>query len=526
MWHDPETNLIVYDVQDPKILQYVLEAKPIDGRYIAMPASFQNLQIMRCLGHPVIRPLENKYDWPRARIIKDPFHAQVETANFLTVHPRACVLSDMGTGKTLSALWAADALMADSPGLRAIVVAPLSTLQTVWASAVFQHFLGRRTAVIVHGSEDKRLEALAQPHDFYLVNHDGIKVGAKLDNRRRLELSGFAAALVSRPDIRLTIIDEVGAFRDYRSLRSKVARLLFGPRDYLWLMTGTPTPNGPLDAYGIGKLLDNAGNEFFTHYKSRVMLQVNKWKWVPKAGAHEEALRMMAPYIRFSIDDCMDLPELTYQDRSVELSSEQVKLLREIKRDLILQLGKGEITVANEAALRIKMLQIASGVVYDKDHKEHKVDCRPRLRALREIIGDESAKTIVFAPFTSVVNMINSALKDFTRAVILGATPVKERTQIINAFQQERDPRVLIAHPETIAHGQTLTAAATTVWFGPVDKTDSYIQANKRMHRPGQNRPCTVVNLAGSSLEGEVFRRLAANESMQGLMLKMVEMGI
>ncbi len=172
------------------------------------------------------------------------------------------------------------------------------------------------------------------------------------------------------------------------------------------------------------------------------------------------------------------------------------------------------------------MMQIASGVVYDQDHKEHQVDCTPRLRALRHIIEEETAKTIVFAPFTSVVNMLNLALKDFTRAVILGATPVKERTEIIRDFQQERDPRVLIAHPETISHGQTLTAAATTVWFGPVDKTDQYIQANKRMHRPGQNRPCTVVNLSGSPLETEVFRRLAANESMQGLMLRMVEMGI
>jgi len=114
-------------------------------------------------------------------------------------------------------------------------------------------------------------------------------------------------------------------------------------------------------------------------------------------------------------------------------------------------------------------------------------------------------------------------LKDYSRRVILGSTPVKERNDIIRAFQQGRDPHVLIAHPETISHGQTLTAAATTVWYGPTDKTDVYIQANKRMHRPGQKHACTVVNLASTQIEREVYRRLAGNESLQGLLLKMVE---
>lgn len=105
----------------------------------------------------------------------------------------------------------------------------------------------------------------------------------------------------------------------------------------------------------------------------------------------------------------------------------------------------------------------------------------------------------------------------------MGDTPVKERTESIREFQQERAPHLLLAHPGTISHGQTLTAAATTVWYGPTDKTDEYIQANKRMHRPGQTRPCTVVNLASTAVERETYRRLASNESLQGLLLKMVE---
>lgn len=526
MWHDPTTNVLIYETRDTRVLDLVPGARPIDGAYVGMPATLVNLQIMRYLGYPVIRPLDN-YDWPRSRFIKAPFHAQIETANFLAVTPRACVLSDMGTGKTLSALWAADALMRDYESqrekIRCLIVAPLSTLQTVWADAVFHHFMPRRKAVILHGTPEKRIEKLGQDTDFYLINHDGIKVGARLGKQRRMEFTGFALALAGRTDIRLTIVDEVGAFRDYRSLRSKVARQLIAKRDYLWLMTGTPTPNGPEDAYGIGALLNGCRGETFTSYKQRTMMQVSKWKWIPRPGANEAAQALMQPSIRFSIDDCLDLPELTSQTREVELSSEQKTLLHRLKNDLLLEMKNGTVTVANEAALRLKMMQVCQGVVYDEDHKAHRLDCQPRIHVLREIIEEAGAKVIVFCPFISVVNMLNEVLKDFSRAVIIGDTPVKERTKIIRAFQQERDPHVLIAHPETISHGQTLTAAATTVWYGPTDKTDIYIQANKRMHRPGQQRPCTVVNLSATRVEREVYRRLEANESLQGLLLKMVK---
>ena len=181
MWHDPASNVLVYNEPDnARILKHVAEAKQLFNGYVGVPATLSNMQILRLLGYPVVRPLE-RYDWPRSSHIKQPFHAQTETANFLAVHPRACVLSDMGTGKTLASLWAADALMRDAERrgrkLRCLVVAPLSTLSTVWSDALFQNFLGRRTAVVLHGSADKRLELLARPYDFYLLNHDGIKSG-------------------------------------------------------------------------------------------------------------------------------------------------------------------------------------------------------------------------------------------------------------------------------------------------------------------------------------------------------------
>src|SRR5215467_1885963 len=533
MWYDPTNNVIVYERPDPRLLQFAEQAMPINGSMVAMRATYPNMQLARLLDLPVIRPLQQcAYDYPRGPHIKDPFHAQTETANFLAVNPRAFVLSDMGTGKTLSALWAADCLMRDAKArgelpLRAIIAAPLSTLQTVWADAIFANFLGRRKAVIVHGP--KRLEQLASDADFYITNHDSLKNGARLiqsGKRRKVELGGFIAAVSNRPDIRLAVVDEAGAFRDHTTLRSRAAAAFLSSRHYVWAMTGTPTPNGPLDAYGIARLLNRHKGEVFTNFKNRIMMQLDRFKWVPRRGANEEAYKLMQPAIRFSIDDCQDLPELTIQDREVDLSAEQTKWMRELRNEFMLELKKGTVTAVNEAALRSKLLQIASGVVYDENHKEHKVDCRPRLAVLRELIEQESAKVVIFASFISAVNMLNAGLTEYSRAVIYGAVPHKERTDIIRAFQNERDPRILIAHPETIAEGQTLTAAATIVWWSPTDKTRLYLQGNKRIHRPGQSRACTVVNLAGSKVEREIYKRLAANEDMQGALLKMVEGGL
>lgn len=531
MWHDPASNMVIYETQDARIPHHIPTAQAINGRYVAMPATLQNLQIMRLFGYPVIRPLAD-YDFPRHRkAVPEPFSGQVETANFLAVNPRACDLSDMGAGKTLSALWASDAVFRDyakrGERVRAIVAAPLSTMQDVWMNAITTHFMGRRRAAILHGSEGDRLAALNQDVDWYIINHDGIKVGCKFIDagpRRppRIELSGFAAALQDRNDIRAAIIDEVGAFRDSTSNRSRAAKLILAGRDHLWLLTGTPTPTSPVDAFGIAKLLNNAKGKTLTGWRRETMFQLDRFKWKPKAGAHDEAMNLLSPYIRFPVDLKVSL---SVQTRHAELSREQLKLMRELKREFILEFQRDRVSAVNSAALRSKLIQICCGAVYDDKHNEHLIDVAPRLSALREII-DEAGKCLVFAPFTSAVNLLKSGLKNFSTEIIIGDTPPKERTRIMQAFQMEDNPRVILANAEPISRGQTLTAACVTVWWGPIDKSETYTQANRRTFRPGQTRNCTVVNLAGSDVEKEAYRRLKEQESMQGLLLKLMEMGI
>jgi len=272
----------------------------------------------------------------------------------------------------------------------------------------------------------------------------------------------------------------------------------------------------------MAKLVNNAYGESFTNYQNRVMTKVGMWKWVPKQGSHAEAHKLMRPSIRFAISDCVDLPPNTVQQREVELSAEQQKAYKEMKRDLVLQAKQGPITAANEAVLRMKLIQISCGAVYGHDRKVTYLDAKPRLAALREVMEACEQKIIVFAPLRSVGELLKSELsKSYTVAVVHGDVSAKDRNEIFRAFQQDENPRVIVADPGTMSHGLTLVAASTIIWYGPTDRTETYLQANKRIDRPGQVHSTSIVQIASTPIEREIYRRLQSNESLQGLVLQL-----
>ena len=523
LYHDRARNLLVYPA-NPRIEQYVPEAKRVNGAYLAVPNTLRNVQLLRILDMPVPGIMEaSGYDWPIEKGRKPLAHQKL-MAEFMVSHPRCFNLSDMGTMKTLSTLWAADFIM-QKENCRALIVAPLSILQRVWGDALFANFLSRRTYSIVHGSREDRRRQLAIPADCYIINFDGLGVGAT--TRKRFELSGFAKDLFERTDIKLAIVDEASAYRDARTKRHRLARLLIGRRDYLWQLTGTPTSNGPTDAYGLAKLANNAKGESFTSFHNRTMMKVSTFKWIPRAGAYEEARKLLTPAIRFDIRDVWDGPPMTTQQREVALTDEQKRLMGALKRDLQIVMKSGQpITAMNEGAARQKFIQISLGAVYDQNHKAHALDAGPRINELKTVIDNAPGKVLCFVPLTSVVNLLYKELKDkVSCAVVNGDVSSTERSRIFSDFQQREDPRLLIADPGTMAHGIDLYAASTVVWFGPTDKTELYLQANKRAHRPGQLHPVTVVQIVSNKLEREIYRRLESNESLQGVLLQAVREG-
>jgi SNF2 family DNA or RNA helicase len=256
------------------------------------------------------------------------------------------------------------------------------------------------------------------------------------------------------------------------------------------------------------------------------MYPVSQWKWVPRPGAAAEAKKLLQPSIRFEMRECTDVPPCTEQMRDVELSDEQKHHFKVLQRDCVLTIGEKKVTAAHEAALRLKLIQISCGALYDSSSARAvvRLDCTPRLAELRAVLEEASRKAIVLAPLTSVLHLLYDALaKDYNCEIINGERKTKDRDRIFKSFQDDADPQILIADPATMSHGLDLYRASVCVWYGATDRTELYLQTNRRIDRPGQTVPTTIVQLAATSIEREIYRRAANNQAMQGLILGLVK---
>ena len=523
MIYSERHNCLVYQPREPaRVLACLPEARAVNGSGVAVPFTLRNMLVARQLGLPVLSPIEKHYDWP-SRVT--PFAHQRALAAFMTLHPRCFNLADMGTGKTLAALWAADYLMELGYIKKALVIAPLSTLNRVWMDEIFTHLLGRRTGVILHGDRRQRLDALSQSHDFYIVNHDGLGVGTARRSGRGLELGELAGRIAQDRDFGLVVVDEASAYKNAATRRWKILAAALKDKPYVWLMTGTPTPNEPTDAWALKRLIEPK-TESFVSFKDRTMWRLSQFKWLPRKDAAATVSGFLQPAVRYARADCLDLPPVTVETREVELSARQKASYEAMRRDLQVTLAQGQpITAVNEAALRMKLIQISCGAVYDGSHAAHLTEAGPRIAALKEVVAEANAKCLVFAPLTAVVKLIYAELvkEGWSCAMVTGDVSQKQRSEIFRAFQQESDPRIIVADPGTMAHGLTLTQADTVIWYGPTDRPELYEQANARINRPGQVRNMLIVRLASTKIEREIYQRLHEKKTLQGLVLDMMK---
>ena len=104
--------------------------------------------------------------------------------------------------------------------------------------------------------------------------------------------------------------------------------------------------------------------------------------------------------------------------------------------------------------------------------------------------------------------IVVSFILAITAEVIRGDVSATKRTEIFKRFQETPEPKVLVIQPQSAAHGVTLTAADTVVWWGPTSSLETYAQANARVHRAGQRHPSVVIRLQGSNAEKHVYRML------------------
>jgi SNF2 family DNA or RNA helicase len=233
---------------------------------------------------------------------------------------------------------------------------------------------------------------------------------------------------------------------------------------------------------------------------------------------------MLQPSIRYSTDECVDLPDSTTQTRQVEMSKEQQQAYTDMLDSYQAALKEGTVTAVNEGARRIKLIQLAAGAVYDHNEKVHFVDCKNKLRALKEVIEEAGRKALVFVPFRHSIALLEPAMKKLglTVGVVHGGVGAGKRKEVFSDFQKG-DLNIILATPGCLAHGLTLTASHVIIWWGPVDAYRIYEQANGRIRRPGQLMKQTIVHLICSEVERKIYSRLQRKGKMQGVLLELLE---
>jgi len=479
--------------------------------YVAVPHKLDETRVLRAMGYMAPAPIRNLYNWP-GRF--PPFDAQREAAAFLSMYERAFNLSELGTGKSLASLWAYDYLRSTGKVNKALIISPLSTLERTWADEIFNHFPHLECAVL-HGTKKKRLQMLKQDVDVYIINHDGVKI--------------IEPYLKDRKDIDIVIVDEIAqAARNAGTDRWKAINKVVnrqGVKRYCWGMSGTPTPNAPTDAWAQCRLIvPDSVPPYFNRFKGEVMKQLSQFQWVPKPDAMERVRDVMQPAVRFTRDECLDLPPLMFETRTVALTKEQDKAYKEMVAKMRTEADTGDITAVNEAVKMGKLVQIACGVVYDNNRTEVVIPSQPRTDEVRSIVQSAEGKVIVFVPYVSSVNMVAKELsKDFTVEVIHGGVKKDERDRIFGAFQKGKEPKVIVAQPAAMSHGLTLTSASTIVWYAPVTSNETFEQANGRINRPGQKMNNFIIMLEGTPVERRIYKRLQNKQKMQGLLLDEVK---
>ena len=414
----------------------------------------------------------NEYNWPGQY---KPFAHQRITSQFLVERKKAFCFNEQGTGKTASVIWAVDYLMNIGVIRRVLVVCPLSIMKSAWQNDLFK-FAMHRSCDIAYGDRKKRAKIISGDAEFVIINFDGLEIV-----KEEVLAGGFD----------LIVIDEASAYKNPSTERWKTLRDISKVVKGMWMLTGTPAAQSPIDAYGLAKLINPKGvPQFSGQFRDQVMIKLGMYRWIPRANAQETVFNALQPAIRFEKDQCLDLPDVTFVEREAPLTPQQSKYYKILKDNMLMKAAGEEISSANAAVSINKLLQISGGAVYTDTREVVEFDISNRIKVVLEVIEESTHKVLVFVPFTHTIELLKDYLikHNISCEVISGSVPVSKRNDIIQDFQSTEKVKVLIIQPQAASHGLTLTAANTIIWYAPVMSVETYLQANARINRFGQKK--------------------------------------
>lgn len=433
---------------------------------------------------------------------------QTSTADMMIREKSLLVAMGLGLGKTLTTLTALVDVLNACAVSRALIVSTLRVCNTVWKqeAANWQH-LQHLTLNIATGSEAQRKRAIDSQSDAVIINCDNIQ--------------WLVDTYAKKWPFDVLILDESTLFKNGSSKRFKALKKTLSHYQYVWLLSATPMPNGPIDLWSQMYLIDQGKRlgKTKTNFMQRFFeSDYMGYKFSPREGAPDKISSLVADKVlRLSTTDHIDMPDLIEVVQTCQLSSSAVDKYRTFEREYFAEFEGQEIEALNAASLTGKLLQLANGAIYTGEGQWAEFH-DSKLDALAELIELNPDENILLAyNFKSDLARI---LAKFPHAVQLD----KDQTTVDRWNQGEI--KLLLAHPQSAGHGLNLQrGGALCVWFGLNWSLELIQQLNGRLYRQGQSRAVRIVYLvAEGTIDSKVLSVIRNKDATQSAMLEAVNL--
>ena len=437
-----------------------------------------------------------------------PHEYQNYAEQFIIEHPASGLFLEMGLGKTVIALTAIDNLLYDYFEIaKVLVVAPLRVAHDTWSKECekWEHLKHLRIAKVL-GSEKERKLALSKRADIYIINRENVEWLTKVYNW----------------DFDMLIIDELSSFKSPNAKRFKALRKIRPLVKRIVGLTGTPAPNGLIDLWSQVNLLDMGVRlgRFIGKYRSEYFDADKRnqqiiFSYKPKEQG-EAAIYKKISDICMSMKACdyLKMPERIDNVIEVQMSEQEKALYKQLEKEMLLPFADGDIDAVNAAVLSNKLLQLASGAVYD-ENKAVKIIHSKKLDALEDLIEAANGKPVLI--FYVYQHERDRILK------IYQANELKTSADI-SKWNEGKTPIALV-HPAAAGHGLNLQfGGSTVIWFSLTWSLELYQQANARLWRQGQKETVVVHHIMSKgTIDEEVMLALAKKQYGQAELIEAVK---
>ena len=309
----------------------------------------------------------------------------------------------------------------------------------------------------------------------------------------------------------LVIADEAHKLKENRSKQSQGMQHIGDKACYKLLLTGTVITNREIDVFSQYRFLNPAvfGTSFYA-FRNQYFDMSGYGNHTPifrKWMTDDFLRRLHSIAYRVTKAECLDLPDITEEVRSVELEAAAAKIYDSIESDSYAKMDESEVTTGNILTRLLRLSQITGGHLTDDDNIVNTVS-HAKIDALSDIIDSamaEDKKLVIMARFVPEMDDIQELLekKKIGYAVIRGG--VKDREKEIHRFQYDDKCRVFVGQIAAAGLGITLTAASTMVFYSLDYNMSNFEQAKARIHRAGQKENCHYIYLIA---KGTVDRKV------------------